>query len=641
MNIKTRLTTLVAALAVMSAATARAAITATFPSAVQIAPPASVIPGALQSNTTIYTFDEQQSVPVPATIPVDITAAGFYNTAASLTPGAIVTGTVVDVHLIHFDQLGPGQTTLDGTIQFDGDIIGVQILSATLDTADVLGTAGAYPTGDLLRGLELNGEFVSVLPGLRDIRVHLITSNVIDQVRVFTQPVDEPNEPKPFVWEFSLDIGSDKEMSDPQMDGDEGFDPGDVYFSSEGPVTPPIVPCGRDASIKDDAMLFPADPFPNPPDCFGMTAAPVGSMCPPADCFQQFFDLDAHDQIDVDLRQWIINDAPLPSPLPRDVLIPPGAAANCIFDLKFVMVSYDDDRAPNWSMGDVPVTAPSPMGVSSYGSTAARDEIVGLTLAPLGVGFSVVDIYPVASEGEVHPDLRPNPDMGDAEDDDVDSLDIVRNDNPNEPDGPVELCPFWTWSPDHEAVGPAGFDPGGIYLTVVFGGGAPVKIIDEAIHLGIPEDADIDAFEFVWLPDPDTGVVALALIFSVDDDDPFTGFADESGGMMPGMIYGSFMTGFSFPLLAAGDPALQDDIDAITNWCESLNPPAPPCLCPGDLNSDTFLNGLDIQPFLDCVLSGPAPAPGCDCADLNGDGLVEFLDVADFVALLIGGAVCP
>lgn len=630
------------ALAAWAATTSHAAITATFPAATLIAPPASTLPGALQSNTQVFVFDEQQGVLLPGSVPVDITAIGTYNNAASLTPGVLATGTLVDVHLLHFDQLGPGTTSLTGTVSFDGNIVGIQLLSPTLDTADGLGTAGAYPTGNPQRGVEFNGESITVLATNRDIRFTLVTSNVIDQVRVFTRPDNGPTDPKPFVWEFSLDIGSDTELSDPFSDGDEGFDPGDVYFSNEGPVTPPLVPCGRDANFKDDALLFPGDPFPDAPDCAGGSSVPVGSQCPAPECFFEFFDLDGHDQIDIDLRQFIPPTGPLDVPLPQIELFPDGQA-HCIFELKYVLLSYDDDKSANWTVGDVPVTVSSAAGVSSYGTTGARDEIIGWTLTPLGGGFNVVtDVYPVASESEVHPDLAPNPDGGDVDDDDVDSLDIVLNDNPDEPDGPIALCPYWAWSPDHEAPSPAGLDPGGIYLTFMLGGGgAPVKIIDEAVHLGIPETTDIDAFEFAWLPEPETGALALALIFSVDDDDPVTAI-DESGGLMPGMLYGSFLTGGSFPLLSAGDPAIEDDIDAIAIWCERVGTPPRGCPCPGDLNNDLKRNGLDIQAFMRCIITGGgAGGPVCECADINGDGTYNMADVTDFVGLLMAKTPCP
>ncbi len=59
-----------------------------------------------------------------------------------------------------------------------------------------------------------------------------------------------------FALEFSLDIGSDIELSDPNFDGDEAADPGDVYMWQSLSIKPP----GRDG-FKDDATLFGADPY--------------------------------------------------------------------------------------------------------------------------------------------------------------------------------------------------------------------------------------------------------------------------------------------------------------------------------------------------------------------------------------------
>ena len=69
---------------------------------------------------------------------------------------------------------------------------------------------------------------------------------------------------KSFQMEFSVDIGGDTELSDPNVDGDEGFDPGDVYVWIGPPVTPPLVPGGRDGFKDDDAALaIGLDPFPD------------------------------------------------------------------------------------------------------------------------------------------------------------------------------------------------------------------------------------------------------------------------------------------------------------------------------------------------------------------------------------------
>ena len=111
----------------------------------------------------------------------------------------------------------------------------------------------------------------------------------------------------------------------------------------------------------------------------------------------------------------------------------------------------------------------------------------------------IANVYPIADEMDVHPSLRPNPDVREEDDDDVDSLDIV----PNE-----DACPYWYFSADHEAH--LGLDPGGIYEVFA---GMPVQVIDE-IHLGIPEETDVDAFEFCFAEHPqEPGFIAFAVIF--------------------------------------------------------------------------------------------------------------------------------
>ena len=103
--------------------------------------------------------------------------------------------------------------------------------------------------------------------------------------------------PGSILFEFSLDIASDAGMSDPQADGDEAFDPGDVYMWQGPAVAPP----GQNG-FKDDALIFGLDPAPDPAD-------PVNSLVPvgfgQADDYAAYFDLDGHDQLDVDLS-WLI-----------------------------------------------------------------------------------------------------------------------------------------------------------------------------------------------------------------------------------------------------------------------------------------------------------------------------------------------
>jgi hypothetical protein len=55
----------------------------------------------------------------------------------------------------------------------------------------------------------------------------------------------------------------------------------------------------------------------------------------------------------------------------------------------------------------------------------------------------------------------------------------------------------------------------------------------------------------------------------------------------------------------------------------------------GDVNLDSQVNGLDVDPFVGLVTGGEFQAEG----DMNGDGVVNGLDVDPFVAAVVGGGV--
>jgi hypothetical protein len=54
----------------------------------------------------------------------------------------------------------------------------------------------------------------------------------------------------------------------------------------------------------------------------------------------------------------------------------------------------------------------------------------------------------------------------------------------------------------------------------------------------------------------------------------------------------------------------------------------------GDVNLDGEVNGLDVDPFVDVLLSGPYQIQ----ADMNLDAVVNGLDVDPFVAAVVGGS---
>lgn len=406
-----------------------------------------------------------------------------------------------------------------------------------------------------------------------------------------------------FDVQFSIDIGSDRELSDPFTPGNNLMDPGDVYSWFR-----PLMASPQDGSVLDDMMIF-AGFDPAPDDDIAGSIAPICLGGPIQQFAFEFFDLDGVDRISVDLRLLINPDGPNGMPIPQ-------FGAPCIYDLKHLIISFDDDRALNWLNCDVPVNSFSPMG-ALYGMAATDDEVIAIDIDPFF--GAVLSFTPWLDERDLNVNLSATPGFNTQEfDDDTDALDI----NIRSADG-IDECRESYFSADHEAHHLDAFgvplDPGSIYYAVP--GFGPVKVVDDMIHLGIPESADVDAFEFVWAPGINVGGPGpyLAVVFSVDDDDPATP-GDESGGLSPGQLYLSYFGGFSIPLLI--NP-LPDDVDAIAAYCGNPSDPAvfAPIKCDADANGDGIVNINDLNIILSqWGTSGPE-------GDLNDDGIVDVNDL--------------
>jgi hypothetical protein len=174
------------------AAAAGATIVSTSGQMTLISPPPSVDIGALQSNTTMYAFNEQQCVRTAADLPVDITVPGTYDDSSDLTPGVIPAGTLVSSHFVNADKVGtqPPRIELEGSIVTDADILGIAILQHSLNVTDVLGAPGTiYPTGKFGRGLNPDdqNDFVIEQIDKRTVVVHSDVRVHTDQVRVITR----------------------------------------------------------------------------------------------------------------------------------------------------------------------------------------------------------------------------------------------------------------------------------------------------------------------------------------------------------------------------------------------------------------------------------------------------------------------
>jgi choice-of-anchor A domain-containing protein len=189
-----------ATLCVLAVGSAGATITGTSGQVTKIAPPPSVMFGDLQSNTTMFAFDEQQNVTLGQALECDITQPGVYDETADLTPGTVPAGTVVSSHFVHADKIGTGPpfVTLEGTVTTDADIICIAILQRPLNMSDFLGAPGtAYPTGDFGRHLELDSQddFVIEQVDRRTVVIHSSTRLHADQVRIITAAGPCPNRP--------------------------------------------------------------------------------------------------------------------------------------------------------------------------------------------------------------------------------------------------------------------------------------------------------------------------------------------------------------------------------------------------------------------------------------------------------------
>ena len=101
-------------------------------------------------------------------------------------------------------------------------------------------------------------------------------------------------------------------------------------------------------------------------------------------------------------------------------------------------------------------------------------------------------------------------------------------------------------------------------------------------------------------------------------------FSGDMGDAAVDMDGGVFRTTFwGFPFEAVGP--LSDRVELMQtffDWCGGLTPD-----CPADLNGDGVVDVLDLL----AVLAVWGPCPGCP-EDINGDGVVNVLDLLEVLA---------
>jgi len=530
---------------------------------------------AWESDTYIRVFTERQGEVLRADLEVDVALPGTYGPDATGTY-VIPKGSRVNSYFLHFDRVGSsGYLYLEGHVWFEEPVLGIIVSDERLYASDdALGAdVTTYPPGLAYRGLELDppGVYDSVSFSRRKMDVSLSSSIYLDHVRVITG----------YGLAFSTDIGSDTEFSDPASDADELLDPGDLYLSG----------LFAEASTFWDDQDFLDVTHPDAPDpvpYFGGTCLPPGSKT----FFTENFDLDAFDSIGLDLKEHPERPIYWANLGESERL---GILELSTSPFSF-LISFDDDSRMSWPAcgDDLPVDSRSHIG-RTYGSAGNRDEVLALVIAGAGFPRSMDACFGYLDETGVHSALAPDPEDGNQlDDDDVDALDWLG------------LGRRILFSCDHEGLGgfidPVGggvvhLDPGTIYGMSA---GVPVPLITPD-QLGIHPPTigvDLDAFEICAMEEPSSGVMLLAVVFSVDSDDPWTLDADESGGLDPNVVYASFMNGFHHELIVD----LDDDVDAIaacpvpellpgTAYCFGNALEGNPCPCGNDNDHSTPLGG--------------------------------------------------
>ena len=149
-----------------------------------IAPPASVVVGAMSDNALIYAFDEAHGVTLGAPVSADI-------------GGTIPAGTAVDSHYIHFDPTAA--TTRVATITFSRPILGVITSTGNLVATDSivgLGTV-AYGGTSGARGSQ-DGDTVTVSGSTVTLSLSAVNRGR-DDLRIITlaEPADSDNDGVP------------------------------------------------------------------------------------------------------------------------------------------------------------------------------------------------------------------------------------------------------------------------------------------------------------------------------------------------------------------------------------------------------------------------------------------------------------
>src|SRR5258708_13127474 len=132
----------------------------------------------------------------------DATAVGTYSSVASLTPGTISAGTLVDSYYLHADPVGASQNVGQleaGEVTFPTNVLGLIVLDPGLSASDAaVGAPGtSYPPGG--RALELGSPTDTAIlsPNRRTVPLTLPISTPTDDSPSTPAPIPTLTSPPP------------------------------------------------------------------------------------------------------------------------------------------------------------------------------------------------------------------------------------------------------------------------------------------------------------------------------------------------------------------------------------------------------------------------------------------------------------
>jgi len=175
-------------------------------------PPINFAPGGVESDTRVNLILEQSRVMATAAVTLDLDMSKIVgittiNDTSDLTGLSGTASAMVDYAswLLHTDPVSNNAVhTYTGFVEFDQEIIGIVLLTSSLDVMDMVTpefklAGGTYPTNNF-RGLELPDAPTSAVWDVltldptnnRRIDFKYQTNDFVDQIRILTTPVPEP-----------------------------------------------------------------------------------------------------------------------------------------------------------------------------------------------------------------------------------------------------------------------------------------------------------------------------------------------------------------------------------------------------------------------------------------------------------------